>query len=190
MLANQFDDGKEPDYSSADTSLWFFVAVNKYLEATGDKVFVLNEILPILKEIVDCHYRGTRHHLHVTDDSLLFVGETGEQLTWMDAKITGLSRIGKPVEIQALWYNALRIFAELLQLNGQEDDAGMINMSADRARKSFGQLFWYVEGNYLYDNINQKGERIAEFRPNQLFAISLPFPLIEGRQRPRWFYNK
>jgi glycogen debranching enzyme len=101
----------------------------------------------------------------------------------MDARAGGrviTPRMGKPVEIQALWYNALRIFADLLELNGQLDDAGMVNMSAEKARKSFGQQFWYVEGNYLYDNINEKGERIAEFRPNQLFVISLPFPLIEG----------
>lgn len=181
MLPNHFNDnGQEPDYDSADTTLWYFIAVNKYLEATGDKIFVLNEVLPVLKDIIDWHYRGTRYNIHVTDDSLLFAGETGQQLTWMDAKIGNPSRMGKPVEIQALWYNALRIYAELLQLNGQDDDAGMINMSAERARKSFGQQFWYVEGNYLYDNINEKGERIAEFRPNQLFAISLPFPLIEG----------
>jgi predicted glycogen debranching enzyme len=183
MLPDHFNDnGQEHDYNSADTTLWYFIAVNKYLEATGDKTFVLNEVLPVLKDIIDWHYRGTRYNIHVTDDSLLFAGETGQQLTWMDAKIGNLPlpRMGKPVEIQALWYNALRIFAELLQLNGQEDDAGMIEMSAERVRKNFGQQFWYVEGNYLYDTINEKGERIAEFRPNQLFAISLPFPLIEG----------
>jgi predicted glycogen debranching enzyme len=157
--------------------------VNKYLEATGDKTFVLNEILPVLKDIIDWHYKGTRYNIHVTEDGLLFEGEEGQQLTWMDARISNRAvtpRMGKPVEIQALWYNALMICAELLELNGQPEDAGMVYMSAEKAKKSFGQQFWYVEGNYLYDNINEKGERIAEFRPNQLFAISLPFPLIEG----------
>ena len=183
MLPNRFGEDREPEYNNADGTLWFFIAANKYLEATGDRAFVLKEILPVLKDIIDWHYNGTRHNIHVTEDNLLFAGEEGQQLTWMDAKIGSrvvTPRMGKPVEIQALWYNALRIFAELLQLNGQEDDSGMLNMSAERVRKSFGQQFWYVEGNYLYDNINEKGERIAEFRPNQLFAISLPFPLIEG----------
>jgi len=183
MLPNHFNDAdQEQEFDGADTTLWYFIAVNKYLEVTGDKTFVLTEVLPVLKNIIDWHYNGTRHGIRVTDDGLLMAGEPGQQLTWMDAKMGQAiaSRIGKPVELQALWYNALRIFAELLQLNGQEDDAGMLNMSADRVRKSFGQQFWYVEGNYLYDNIDRKGEKIAEFRPNQLFAISLPFPLIEG----------
>jgi predicted glycogen debranching enzyme len=183
MLPNHFNDAdQEQEFDGADTTLWYFIAVNKYLEVTGDKTFVLTEILPVLKNIIDWHYNGTRHGIRVTDDGLLVFGEPGQQLTWMDAKMGQaiVSRSGKPVELQALWYNALRIFAELLQLNGQEDDAGMLNMSADRVRKSFGQQFWYVEGNYLYDNIDRKGEKIAEFRPNQLFAISLPFPLIEG----------
>jgi predicted glycogen debranching enzyme len=183
MLPNHFiDDTQEFDYNSADVTLLYFIAVNKYLEATGDKSFVLAEVLPVLKNIIDWHYNGTRHNIRVIDDGLLSAGEAGQQLTWMDAKLgnTIMPRMGKPVELQALWYNALRIFAELLQLNGQEDDAGMLNMTADRVRKSFGQQFWYVEGNYLYDNINMNGEKIAEFRPNQLFAISLPFPLIEG----------
>ena len=184
MLPNRFgDNDEEPEYNNVDGTLWFFIAVNKYLEATGDRAFVLKELLPVLKDIIDWHYIGTRYNIHVTEDNLLFAGEEGQQLTWMDAKIGNrvvTPRMGKPVEIQALWYNALRILAELLQLNGQEDDAGMLNMSAERVRKSFGQQFWHIEGNYLYDNINEKGERMAEFRPNQLFAISLPFPLIEG----------
>ncbi len=184
MLPNYFpEDGQEPGYNSADGTLWFFVAVNKYLEVTGDKSFVLNEIFPVLKDIIDWHYKGTRYNIHVEEDGLLYAGEEGQQLTWMDAKIGDqvvTPRMGRPVEIQALWYNALMIFAELLELNGQPDDAGMVNMSAEKTRKSFARQFWHVEGNYLYDNINEKGERIAEFRPNQLFAMSLPFPLIEG----------
>ena len=184
MLPNRFqDNGEEPEYNNVDGTLWFFIAVNKYLEATGDRQFVLNEILPVLKSIIDWHYHGTRYNIKVAEDGLLFAGEEGQQLTWMDARIGNwvvTPRMGKPVEIQALWYNALRIFADLLDLNGQPDDSGMMNMAADRVKKSFNQQYWYVEGNYLYDNINEKGERIAEFRPNQLFAISLPFTLIEG----------
>jgi predicted glycogen debranching enzyme len=184
MLPNRFqDNGEEPEYNNVDGTLWYFIAVNKYLEATGDKAFVLNELLPVLKNIIDWHYKGTRYNIHVTGDGLLYAGEEGQQLTWMDARIGNwvvTPRMGKPVEIQALWYNTIIIFAELLELNGQHDDAGMMYMTADKTKKSFNQQFWYEEGNYLYDNINEKGEPVTEFRPNQLFAISLPFPLIEG----------
>jgi predicted glycogen debranching enzyme len=184
MLPNRFpDNGEETEYNNVDATLWFFIAVEKYLQSTGDKDFVVKEILPVLKEIIDWHYKGTRYNIHVTDDGLLYAGTEGQQLTWMDAKIGErvlTPRIGKPVEIQALWYNALMIFAGLLELNDQPDDAGMVNMSAEKAKKSFGRRFWYVEGNYLYDNINEKDEPVTEFRPNQLFAISLPYALIEG----------
>jgi predicted glycogen debranching enzyme len=184
MLPNRFrEDGEEPEYNNVDGTLWFFIAVNKYLEATGDRQFVLGEILPVLKDIIDWHYHGTRYNIRVADDGLLFAGQEGQQLTWMDARIGSwvvTPRMGKPVEIQALWYNALKIFADLLELNGQADDGGMVNMAAERVRRSFNQQYWYVEGNYLYDNINENGDRVPEFRPNQLFAISLPYPLIEG----------
>lgn len=184
MLPNRFpEDGKEPEYNNADGTLWFFVAVYKYLQATGDTSFVMNELLPVLKQIIDWHYKGTRFNIHVDDDSLLFAGEEGVQLTWMDARIGDLvvtPRMGKPVEIQALWYNALRIFAELLQINGQQGDALVVSVSAAKVKESFEQKFWHAEGNYLYDNIAPNGEPSTEFRPNQLFAISLPFPLIEG----------
>jgi predicted glycogen debranching enzyme len=184
MLPNRFqDDGQEPEYNNVDGTLWYFIAVYKYLQATGDTGFVLNEILPVLKEIIDWHYTGTRYNIHVDDDGLLFAGEEGQQLTWMDARIGSwvvTPRMGKPVEIQALWYNALRIFAELLQLNGQNEDARLVSISAEKARQSFEQLFWYAEGSYLYDNIDPAGNPSPEFRPNQLLAISLPFTLLEG----------
>jgi predicted glycogen debranching enzyme len=186
MLPNRFqDNGEEPEYNNVDGTLWYFIAVHKYLQATGDTTFVQNEILPVLKDIIDWHYKGTRYNIHVTEDGLLYAGKQGQQLTWMDARIgtwVVTPRMGKAIEIQALWYNALKIFARLLLLNDQEDDARMVNASAEKAKKSFTQQFWYVEGNYLYDNINENGDRITEFRPNQLFAISLPFALIEGDQ--------
>jgi predicted glycogen debranching enzyme len=183
MLPNRFqDNGEAPEYNNVDGTLWYFIAVNNYLEATGDKDFVLNEILPVLKDIIDWHFKGTRYNIHVDDDGLLFAGEEGQQLTWMDARIGNwvvTPRMGKPVEIQALWYNALRIFAELLQLNGQPNDAFVVNESADKAKQSFEKLFWNAEDNYLYDNIDTNNKPSAEFRPNQLFAISLPYALIE-----------
>ena len=186
MLPNRFrDNGEEPEYNNVDGTLWYFIAVYKYLLATGDKDFVLHEILPVLKEIVDWHYKGTRYNIHVDEDGLLYAGEWGQQLTWMDARIGAwvvTPRMGKPVEIQALWYNALKIFAELLKLNDQQEDALVVNVSAEKAKRSFAKQFWYAEGNYLYDNIDENGNPVAELRPNQLFAISLPFTLIEGEK--------
>ncbi|HEV8081779.1 MAG TPA: amylo-alpha-1,6-glucosidase [Chitinophagaceae bacterium] len=186
MLPNRFqDNGKEPEYNNVDGTLWYFIAVYKYLQQTKDKEFVLNEILPVLKEIIDWHLRGTRYNIHVDEDGLLYAGEEGQQLTWMDARIgtwVVTPRMGKPVEIQALWYNALKVFSELLQLNNQENDALLVNIRAEKARQSFTGKFWYEEGNYLYDVIDPSGNPDNTIRPNQLFAISLPFELIAGEQ--------
>ncbi len=88
--------------------------------------------------------------------------------------------MGKPVEIQALWHNALKIFAELLKFNGQSADAQLVTLSAEKAKLSFVEKFWYADEKYLYDNIDENGKPVAELRPNQLFSISLPFPLIQG----------
>ena len=184
MLPNRFQDNNEPpEYNNVDGTLWYFVAVYKYLQASNDKKFVLSEILPVLQEIIDWHFKGTRYNIHVDEDGLLYAGETGQQLTWMDARIGNwvvTPRMGKPVEIQALWYNALKIFAELLQMNKQKSGAAIIELAAAKAKESFDKLFWYAEGNYLYDVIDEYGKPDAELRPNQLFAISLPFVLLEG----------
>lgn len=186
MLPNRFqDNGEAPEYNNVDGTLWYFIAAYKYLQATNDKDFILQKILPVLKDIIDWHFKGTRYNIRVSDDALLYAGETGQQLTWMDARIgtwVVTPRMGKPVEIQALWYNALRIFAELLQLNQQENDAAVVYATAEKARQSFIEKFWYQEGDYLYDNIDENGNPVAELRPNQLFALSLPFPLLNGEK--------
>jgi len=186
MLPNRFMDyGEPPEYNNADGTLWYFIAIYEYLQATGDEAFVIQEILPVLKEIIDWHYKGTRYNIHVDADGLLNAGEAGQQLTWMDARIGNwvvTPRMGKPVEIQALWYNALMIFADLLNRNGQADEARMATQSAENARRSFEKQFWYASGNYLFDHIDQDGNPVAELRPNQLFAISLPFKLVEGEK--------
>jgi predicted glycogen debranching enzyme len=181
MLPNRFQEKEPPEYNNVDGTLWFFIAVYKYLQATDDKKFVLDEILPVLKEIIDWHFKGTRYNIHVDDDGLLYAGEVGQQLTWMDARIgtwVVTPRMGKPVEIQALWYNALKIFAEILRLNNQKNDADVIDLSAAKAKESFNQKFWNAEGNYLYDVIDENGNSNSELRPNQLFTISLPFSMI------------
>lgn len=196
MLPNRFQDNNEPpEYNNVDGTLWYFVAVYKYLQSTNDKDFVLKEILPVLKDIIDWHYKGTRFNIHADKDGLLYSGETGQQLTWMDARIgtwVVTPRMGKPVEIQALWYNALKIFAELLIINKQKKDAAQLNESAEYVKQQFNAKFWY-DGNdlngssgrdgYLYDNIDENGNPVNELRPNQLFAISLPFALIDDKKK-------
>ena len=187
MLPNRFqDNGEAPEYNNVDGTLWYFVAVYKYLHKTKDTEFVLNDILPVLKEIIEWHYKGTRYNIHVTDDGLLYAGEVGQQLTWMDARIgtwVVTPRMGKPVEIQALWYNALRIFSELLHLNSEQSASDEFAAKASFVKESFSNLFWYKEGNYLYDNINEDNHPDITLRPNQLLAISLPFSLIDQQNK-------
>ena len=183
MLPNRFQDNNEPpEYNNVDGTLWYFIAIKKYLDATSDEAFIITEILPVLKDIIDWHFRGTRYNIHVDEDGLLYAGEVGQQLTWMDARIGNwvvTPRMGKPVEIQALWYNALKIFANLLRMNEQNNDADLVELSAAKAKQSFEEKFWYDEGNYLYDVIDENNQPDKTLRPNQLFAISLPYPLIE-----------
>jgi predicted glycogen debranching enzyme len=184
MLPNRFMDNNEPpEYNNVDGTLWYFMAIHYYLQATNDNEFILKEILPVLKEIVEWHFKGTRYNIHADIDGLLYAGEKGMQLTWMDAKIGDwvvTPRSGKPVEIQALWYNALKIFEVLLLLNGESAQASVVHQKSDQAKNSFQQKFWYPGGNYLYDVIDEEGNPDTSLRPNQVFAISLPYPLVEG----------
>jgi len=186
MLPNRFlEKGEQPEYNNVDGTLWYFIAVYKYLQATGDKDFILNEILPVLKDIIDWHFKGTRYNIKVDADGLLFAGERGQQLTWMDARIGDwvvTPRMGKPVEVQALWYNALRIFSELLNLNDQAHDAATVKVNAEKVKENFNRQFWFEKGDFLYDIIDENGHPDPTLRPNQLFAISLPFALIEGEK--------
>ena len=191
MLPNRFQDNNEPpEYNNADGTLWYFIAVYKYLQATGDKKFVLNEILPLLKDIIYWHYKGTRYNIHVDNDGLLYAGEEGQQLTWMDARIGDwvvTPRMGKPVEMQALWYNALCIYSKLLKLNKENKTAKDFTTKAEKAKQSFNQLFWFNDGNYLYDVIDENKKPDVSLRPNQLFAISLPFVLLDDAKKQKRF---
>ncbi|HEY4151640.1 MAG TPA: amylo-alpha-1,6-glucosidase [Chitinophagaceae bacterium] len=186
MLPNRFPDGGEaPEYNTVDGTLWYFIAVYKYWQAGGDRDFVLKMLLPVLKDITDWHFKGTRYHIRMQEDGLLFAGEEGQQLTWMDAKVGGwvvTPRMGKPVEIQALWYNALKIVAVLLEQDHRQEEAAVLNAVAEKTKQAFSAQFWYAEGNYLYDVIDEQGRPDATLRPNQLFAISLPFALLEAER--------
>jgi predicted glycogen debranching enzyme len=173
MIPNRFPDGtNEPEFNSADAGLWLFIAIWRYREASGDDVFVREEALPVLREAINWLERGTRYNIHVDLDGLLYAGAKGVALTWMDAIVDGEAvtpRRGKPVEINALWYNALRIVATL------SGDAALASR-ADTVREAFETAFWNRGGQCCFDVVNPND---ASIRPNQLFAIALPFPLFD-----------
>ncbi len=185
MLPNRFpDEGEQPAYNTVDATLWYFHAIDRYTEASGDDDLA-RELFPILEDIVGWHVRGTRYSIHVDEaDGLIYAGEPGVQLTWMDAKAGDwvvTPRIGKPVEINALWINALRVMDTLsrrLRLPAQHPYAEM----AARASASFDK-FWYADGGYLYDVIEGPEGSDAALRPNQLFAISLPHGPLAGEEQ-------
>jgi predicted glycogen debranching enzyme len=155
MLPNRFPDtGEAPEFNTADATLWFFVAVHQYLQYTRDKVFVRDELLPVLLDIITWHEQGTRYNIHLDEDGLLYAGEPGVQLTWMDAKIGDwvvTPRQGKAVEINALWYNALRILALLLHEFDRQNEGAAYEHMADRTKQRFNKVFWNRDGQYLYD---------------------------------------
>jgi len=185
LLPNRFSDsGAGAEYNTVDASLWFFHAIYAYAEASGDWSFAQCEMLPVLKTILNAHIAGTDYDIGVDPaDGLLHAGEPGVQLTWMDAKVGDwvvTPRIGKPVEINALWHNALCIAAEIAGRAGQTDFAADYRQRAALAKTSFGELFWNSETGSLYDVIRPDGTPDASLRPNQIFAVSLPFPVMDG----------
>ncbi len=185
MIPNRFpDEGETPDFNTVDATLWFFVAAHHYLECTGDREFVEGELLPVLREIITWHEKGTRYQIRVAKDGLLSAGTPDVQLTWMDAKVgewVVTPRQGKAVEINALWYNALRIIAHFLRLSGSVQEAGEFERRAASVRKRFNRVFWNPENLYLFDYVDG-GYREAAVRPNALFAVSLPFPLLSPQR--------
>jgi predicted glycogen debranching enzyme len=185
MLPNRFPDrGEAPEYNTIDATLWFFIAVWRHLQASGDETFVRQELTPVLEEILAWHDRGTRHGIHAEADGLLAGGEPGMQLTWMDARVGDrvvTPRIGKPVEVEALWANALWTLGQLVARAGRSAEAGTLRRRARAARQRFGELFWNPEAGCLYDCVDGP-ERDASLRPNQIFALSLPFPLLGGER--------
>jgi predicted glycogen debranching enzyme len=181
MLPNRFPDaGETPEYNTVDATLWFFEAIRSYLQYTNDYEFVRTNLYAVLKDIVAWHLKGTRYRIHVDDDGLLYAGEPGVQLTWMDAKVGDrviTPRHGKPVEIQALWYNALRIMEDLATRFAEPDAKQKYGAMAEKARESFNKQFWNEAAECLYDVID--GElRDASIRPNQVIAISLAHTMI------------
>ncbi len=187
LIPNLFPDGeKEGLFHTADATLWYFHALDRYLAATGDTA-MLDVLLPKLLEIAEHHLRGTRFGIGVDPaDGLLRQGEQGYQLTWMDAKVGDwvvTPRRGKAVEINALWYNALRLLEDWVRGAQGEGAAAIWAKHAQRARESFNRRFWYDAGGYLYDVVDGEQGDDTACRPNQLLAISLPHPILEPQ---RW----
>ncbi|MBS1834927.1 MAG: glycogen debranching protein, partial [Acidobacteria bacterium] len=180
MLPNRFPDhGEAPEYNTVDATLWFFEASRAFLDYTGDLQFVRETLYPKMREAMDWHFRGTRYGIQLDrSDGLLRCGAPGVQLTWMDAKVGDwvvTPRAGKPVEIQALWYNALCIMAELAHTFG--DTGGLYALIAARIRWNFLPKFWNEAAGCLYDVVD--GDQIdASIRPNQIFAASLRHMLL------------
>jgi predicted glycogen debranching enzyme len=186
MLPNSFPDaGGKPEYNSVDAALWYFEATRQYFAATRDEK-TLEQLFPVLAGIIDAHVEGTRYNIHVDPaDGLLYAGVPGVQLTWMDAKIGDwvvTPRTGKPVEVNALWINALETIAEFARLLGRPG-GGYEKLSA-RAQRNF-QKFWNAERDCCFDVIDAPGiGNDAALRPNQIFAASLPVsPLSEEQQK-------
>jgi predicted glycogen debranching enzyme len=185
LLPNRFLDGRSsepPEYNTVDAGLWFFVAAWRYLEATGDETLVLGTLLPVLRDMLAWHTRGTLHGIREDADGLLLAGEGDDQLTWMDARVDGrpiTPRHGKAVEIQALWINALAILAHLEARAGETAAAADLRRRERRARERFAELFWNADGGYLYDVVDGAA-RDASLRPNQILALALPFPVLDA----------
>ncbi len=188
MLPNHFPDaGTAPKFNSVDAPLWYVVAVHELFEATDARGLLTasqrNQLLQSVAAILESYVQGTRYGIRLDRDGLLAAGEAGVQLTWMDAKVGDwivTPRIGKPVEVEALWANALALAA-------RENPAW--SELARRAARAFGERFWYAEGAFLYDVVDvdhRPGAVDAAFRPNQIFAVGgLPLSLLAGERAQR-----
>jgi predicted glycogen debranching enzyme len=183
LIPNMFPDrAREGLYHTADATLWFFHAVDRYVRATED-YDTLRLLLPKFIDIVRCHVKGTRFGIGVdATDGLLHQGAEGYQLTWMDAKVGDwvvTPRRGKAVEINALWFNALRLMQRWVKELGADVESLDLEGHAARAERAFNDRFWYSTGGYLYDVIDGPQGDDTACRPNQLFAISLDNPVLD-----------
>jgi predicted glycogen debranching enzyme len=185
MLPNRFPDaGETPEYNTVDATLWYFEALRAYYAATGDARLIA-DLYPALTDIIEWHERGTRYGIAVDPgDGLLKAGEPGVQLTWMDAKVGDwvvTPRIGKPIEINALWYNALLTMESFARLLGKSP--AQFQRRSEQVRANF-ERFWNPAAQSCFDVLDGPGGHEAALRPNQIFAVSLPAsPLSAERQR-------
>jgi predicted glycogen debranching enzyme len=187
LIPNMFPNGSSAGhYNTADATLWFFHAVDRYVCTTGDHA-TLRELLPTLRAIAQHHLRGTLFGIHIDPaDGLLTQGQEGVQLTWMDAKVDGwvvTPRRGKAVELNALWYNALRLLEQWVGAEEGAAAAASYARHAERAYEAFNRRFWFDDGGYLYDVVDGESGADTALRPNQVLAISLPHAVLD---RQRW----
>ena len=178
VFPNSADD--QPMYNTMDASLWYFYAVERYLHYTGGEenyAFIRDEIFPVLKKIIYAYENDTDYSIGMDSDGLVYGGSEKDQITWMDVRVGDwvvTPRHGKPVEINALWYNALRVMEMLCDKFGRDGShyAGL----ADKVRTSFVRKFWNERGGYLFDVADPCEDRI---RPNQIYAVSLPYTMLD-----------
>ncbi|MDB4729962.1 amylo-alpha-1,6-glucosidase [bacterium] len=184
MLPNRFPDGTDtPEYNTIDATLWYFEAIREYVEHSTDHALLKN-LYPKLEAIIEWHVKGTRYGIQLDpEDSLLRGGQEGVQLTWMDARVGDhviTPRMGKPIEVNALWYNALCSmvhFSKLLDLPSQEYER------LAKATKAGFARFWNAEKNYCYDVLDGPNGNETELRPNQILAVSLPQSPLPAEQQ-------
>lgn len=189
MLPNRFPDGSsEPEYNTVDATLWYFEAIRAYADATGDFEMVREHLYEKLREIITWHIQGTRYGIRVdTSDGLLLSGENGHQLTWMDAKVGDwvvTPRTGKAVEIQALWYNALRVMEDMAARFGDDTGKTDYKLVADFVAQNFEPAFWNEKEQCLFDVVSP-GSRDTAVRPNQILAVSLPHSMLSPERARR-----
>jgi glycogen debranching enzyme len=187
MIPNRFPDyGETPEYNTVDASLWYIHAAYQYLRFAKDLKTIRKNIYGVLKEIIECYKKGTRYNIHMDSDGLIYAGAAGVQLTWMDAKVCDwvvTPRRGKAVEINALWFNALKIMSFVAREMSLNNESTAYATLAQKVSKSFNDIFWFEEGQYFYDYIDGETRNIA-IRPNQIFAVSLPYSMLSiKRQR-------
>ena len=186
IVPNMFpDDNMPPLYNTVDASLWYFYAVYQYLNynpAAEAETFVKEQIFPHLKEIVSAYEKGTDFSIYMEDDGLIHAGSGLDQITWMDVRVgdwVATPRHGKPVEINALWYNALRIMESLCEKF--DEDASAYRTRAEQVKESFNAKFWDSSNQCLFDVVDGD-EPDDHIRPNQIYAVSLPFSLLPEEQ--------
>ena len=183
LVANDFPDrGIQPEYDSVDASLWFIMGVRSYINATNDVEFLRGIIWDTMESVVTAFRMGTKFNIHEDHDGLIYSGIEGVEVSWMNEKIenwVATPRIGKCVEVNALWYNALMAMGEMSQLMNR--DPYEYQAVAQWIREAFVQTFWSDELGYLYDVVTDESND-SSLRPNQIFALSLPHPLLEGKQ--------
>lgn len=180
LIPNMFpDDGGEPLYNTVDASLWYFYAVHKYIEYTGDKEFIRNDIYPVLKNIIKAYSTNTDFSIYMDKDALIHAGSNQDQVTWMDVRTQGVAvtpRHGKPVEINALWYNALKVMEDLSTSFG--DDSSFYQELSARVKESFNKKFICKKTGCLFDVVDPNDDKI---RPNQIWVLSLPYKVLDEK---------